>query len=502
MIKTDVKEVSLYRSGAFVKRYGTLDLKEGKQTAVIECNSDSIDPTTVRMSLPADVTGTNVQVELLNNDQKYELLHELQQQITDLTKKIETRTTQLELWTTNADFSNKESLSIADMSEYIEKLPERLEKIQKEITDLELQKTQLNKQLTQKKRDANCYVVTVDVEAAKSGKYPVEIRYFEHSANWNPVYEIHTEDDNDTLSIRLKGEISQGTNENWKQVKVVLFSGNPSVSGTIPELTPNRVNIYQPQIFKTAAYAGNARGMARAMDYAVEEEVAEADYEAPMMAMAAPMNDVVTASAVVKQNDTMMEYELTGLWDIKNDNKATADISTETIPCNYHIVAIPKLDDAGYLAAEVKTTDIEEILQSTANVYHKGAYLGEVYLNADMTKDTYDISLGRDESIRLKRNMKKKYTSNVVLKSQKKTEYEFELKIASTKNKSCKVTLSDQIPVSMDKSIVVEHTNISGGKLDEETGEIKWNFELEPSGTKTFNLAYSIAWPKDKMINQ
>ena len=39
-------------------------------------------------------------------------------------------------------------------------------------------------------------------------------------------------------------------------------------------------------------------------------------------------------------------------------------------------------------------------------------------------------------------------------------------------------------------------------KLKEETGQIKWEFELEPSSERTLNLAYDVAWPKDKKIQE
>ena len=122
-------------------------------------------------------------------------------------------------------------------------------------------------------------------------------------------------------------------------------------------------------------------------------------------------------------------------------------------------------------------------------------------MEPDLSKDSYDVSLGRDESIRLKRDQKKKYTSNVLLKGQKKTEYEYELKITSSKNKSCSVTLMDQIPVTVDKSIVIDEVTLSGAKKEEDSGKLTWEFDLGPSETKSFSLAYNISWPKDRKLN-
>ncbi len=499
MTVSNIKEVSVYRNGAFVLRTGTVALEAGKQTVRIEKLPSTLDTSTVRLSLPQSITGTNVQVEVMTKEEKEEALKPINDQIKRAENRLTIKNNQIEMWNANADFSSKESLSIADMSEYIEKLPERIEKIYEEIDQLNAEIKQLNKQLKEKKIEVNTYSVKVDITAEKAGDYPFELRYFEGNATWYPVYEIHTaESEEENLSLRLKAKISQRTTEDWLNVKVTLFTGNPAASGTIPTLDPTRVGFYNPRVYRN--YAMGAAKAAPMMMMA--ESAAMADYEVEDgMVEEDTMEEVYAPTAAVKQNDTMMEYELGGTWDITRENEITADISASNISCRYHIVAIPKMDDAGYLAAEVNTADIEEILQSNAIIYHKGAYLGEVYLNADLSKEKYDISLGRDESIKLKRKQEKKYTSNVLLKGQKKTEYEFEIKVTSTKNKPCQVTLLDQVPVSSDKSIVIESSKLSGGKFDEKTGEVKWEFELAASETKTFELDYSISWPKDKNLN-
>ena len=127
--------------------------------------------------------------------------------------------------------------------------------------------------------------------------------------------------------------------------------------------------------------------------------------------------------------------------------------------------------------------------------------MGKVYLAVDLTKEKYDISLGKDETIKVKRTQVRKHTSNVLLKAQKKTEYEFEINVNSTKPKACEVTVLDQIPVSQDKSIVIERKDISSAVYKEETGELKWDFSIEPGASKRLKLAYDVAWPKDKTIN-
>ena len=67
--------------------------------------------------------------------------------------------------------------------------------------------------------------------------------------------------------------------------------------------------------------------------------------------------------------------------------------------------------------------------------------------------------------------------------------------------KNTKIILLDQIPVSTDKEIVIDKTKLSNAKLNEDTGELRWEFELEPKQEKKLEFSYTVSWPKDKTIN-
>ena len=492
-MKSIVKEIAVYRTGCFISRNGTVNLHKGHNSIVLDTLPQTLDQATLTLSLPEDLSGSNVQVQRPDQEWKEGITEELEHRIKEISDRIDIKKAQIEMWKTNADFSARESLNVDEMSSYIEKLPERLESIYTQIGELEKEQKALNRQLKEKKKDANVVLVKADIEAPKDGDYPFALRYLDHNAGWYPIYEIHTTEEND-LSILLKGMITQNTQEDLSRVKVSLYTGNPMASGDIPVLYPNKVDFYQEPQFNGGRMMMKA---AMSMNYAVDEEaMAE-----PMMDEDAAMRDVAPVYGSSSEEDTMTEYELSGLWDIASGKEISINIETKNVPCRYHVIAVPKLDSCGYLAAEVKTADIEELISTSAKVYHKGTYIGEVYVDPDLSKDNYDISLGRDESIRLKRDQKKKYTSNVLLKGQKKTEYEYELKITSSKNKSCSVTLMDQIPVSTDKSIVIDEVALSGAEKEEDSGELTWEFDLGPSETRTFSLAYNISWPKDRKLN-
>ena len=62
------------------------------------------------------------------------------------------------------------------------------------------------------------------------------------------------------------------------------------------------------------------------------------------------------------------------------------------------------------------------------------------------------------------------------------------------------MVLFDQIPVSTSQEIEVDAENLSGGKLNRENGEVKWNFELTPTEKKVVELKYTVKYPKEKNL--
>ena len=140
-------------------------------------------------------------------------------------------------------------------------------------------------------------------------------------------------------------------------------------------------------------------------------------------------------------------------------------------------------------------------MDTDASIYIKGTYMGDAYLSMDPSKDTYDISLGVDETVKVIRKQTKKYTSNVLLKSQKKTELVYEITVTSKKDRKCELLLEDQVPVSNEKTIEVTVDEISGAERDEGTGKLKWNISLEKMESVKKTVAYTVAYPKEKIIN-
>jgi uncharacterized protein (TIGR02231 family) len=126
--------------------------------------------------------------------------------------------------------------------------------------------------------------------------------------------------------------------------------------------------------------------------------------------------------------------------------------------------------------------------------------VGKSTLDVNQLKDTLAISLGTDNSILIKREKRKDFTSKKVIGSNRTDTYSFLITIRNNKTNPVKATVNDQIPVSSNSSITVDAMELSGGKLNEQTGEIKWDLDIKPQETKQLVLSYSVKYPKDKTV--
>ncbi|MBQ7611975.1 MAG: DUF4139 domain-containing protein [Spirochaetaceae bacterium] len=495
MLESKIIKANIYREGAIVHRTVTFPLEQGQQRIEVLGLTETTDTASIRVFAPEGLSISDVQTEWLSEQASAEMTETLENEIAQLKTAQELIDFQIELWKKNGDFETKDTISVQDICTYLTNLPITIKALLDERSELEKKLKQLYKQLDEKQKLFKKPILKILVSTKTAKEYTLEFSYKEQNAYWTPVYEIHANADTDSLCLRLTGKVGQSTNENWNEVELHLFSGNPSVSGTIPILKSKYVTIYEPQPPVLRHSKGLARAMvaesSKASDAVCDEEV---DLEPRR-------KEVRLERGSANKGETMMEYSLSGFWNIISQQEIVTHIEEKTLACEYHDIAIPELEPTAFLAARVKNSLLEDMHNTQASIYISGTFAGTAIVNIDFMHEHTDISLGIDDTIKIKKVQKRKYSSSQILKGVKKTEFEYELTTISKKAKPCLCTLKDRIPVSQDKNIQIENLKISDAKIDEKTGFIEWEYMLNPNETKTLTVAYTVSWPKDKEIS-
>lgn len=204
---------------------------------------------------------------------------------------------------------------------------------------------------------------------------------------------------------------------------------------------------------------------------------------------------------VMIENQTTVEFEVAIPYTINSTGESiSVSLQTHEIETDYQYYAVPKLDKDAFLIARITNWDQYNLLEGEANLYFEDAFVGRSILNAKELSDTLDISLGRDKNIVIGRTKIDDFSKRQFVGSNTVEKLGFEILVRNKKSTPIKLTLFDQIPVSVINSISVEPEKLSGGNLDETTGEIRWELNLKPSTQKKLELAYEVKYPKYEKV--
>ena len=180
--------------------------------------------------------------------------------------------------------------------------------------------------------------------------------------------------------------------------------------------------------------------------------------------------------------------------------KYMVEIQKNTLTAKFEYQCVPKLDPDAFLIARVTGWEDLNLLSGPMNLFFEGSYVGKSNLDMQNTQDTLELSLGRDKNIVIKRERRREFTALQVIGANRKESRAFDISIRNNKKQDVDMVLMDQLPVSANKDITIDATELSGALIDKDSGKLTWKFLLKPSESRTFRLAYEVKYPKDKKV--
>ena len=494
IVKSVAKEIQVYRNSISVTREGMVTLPLGRSTIFIHGMSKSAKTDSFAVKFPTKIQAVNIQIVSAEEACEDKLESEkIAEELSELSFRSDTFSYMAELRKKNGDFSSRKDVSVEDQEKYLNELPDKLFEIHDKIKEISAQKSKLSDKLTEAEAEEDKPLIMVELNCEEEGAYPFILQYQETSGGWEPKYEVRFVGESSPLEVYMKAKINQNSGEDWKQVKVTLYTGNPTVSQNIPSLPCTELSIYEPV---------EERRMSNDMMMGAQMMQAAAAGAMPMMGMGMQMEMARTASASVSEEETMTAFELPDLRDLLSDTDGNiADLQNFKVDAKYNVLCIPSVKDTCFLTATIISADWP-LPAANASIYLKELYAGSVYVNPDNEGDTFILSLGQDERLSVIRKELPAKTSDVFLKKEKKKVHEYSIKLTNKSSEAIKVQLNDSIPVSTDKNIVVSVDDLMGGEMSEENGKINWELTIEGHASEEIKYSYNITWPKEKRIHK
>lgn len=528
-----IDKVTVFFSGAQIKRKASVILNPGTNIIRLNKLSPYIDPNSIQ------IEGNNkFTIVSVNHRKNYLTETEVSPELLQLKNNIDKIKSEIEL--IKIDYtrleeeksiieSNKsivgqnKSITVDDLMDMSEYYQDRYKKliieqynISKKEKELQLSVSKLQQQYNtiNNKTLRNTTEIILNISASTRITSDIVFSYVVTNATWSPSYDAKCVDIKSQFSLTYKAKLTQTSGEDWKNVHLTLSTGNPTKNNNLPNLYTWELSGYD--------YAELDKRRREEEERSKSKNKKSTSYEvttgapAPSTLAADEMvltdgyqnisgnNNVSTTSSytVVTQTSVNTEFEIAIPYTILSDGKDyTVEIKQVNLDASYRYYAAPKYEKSAFLISYITGWDKLNLISGMASVYFLDSYVGQSWLETQITIDSLSLSLGRDRSVIVERTKIKDYSKPSIAGSNKKVTIGIELVVKNTKNSSIILDLEDQFPVSRNKEIVVELIDAAGATVKNETGGLSWNLNLKAGESKKITFVYSVKYPKDKELD-
>lgn len=514
-IDTDssISNVTVYTDRAIVTRVARIEVDAGTQEVLFPGLPATLDPDLLQVSGSGsadaailEVRATPTQLQAASNPRLQELLNqtkelqtelrrlkddsEILQQRRDYFEKIKVATVtqtptegvalpNAEQWSGFISLYSNGLTEILDKARAIdeerEKVQERLNVVQREINDLRASGAR------------SVHNVTVRLEVAEAGSLDLKVAYTVAEASWHPTYDVRVSSADKSIVLGYAAMVRQSTGEDWNGVDLTLSTARPAVGGSVPELSPWVVG-EQPRVLQ------RTRGMAESEVLSAMPAVAD---EA---GLAMKSRDLSTPNATVQAGLTSATFSIPYPAVIPADNAPhKVSVASHSIEGKLTHVTVPKLAELAYLRAKAANTTELVLMPGPINLFLDQTFVARSHIPTIMPGEKFDLDLGVDDGITVKRKLVNRLTENTGLISRKqKITYDILITIKNNRAVAHEITVRDQIPVSRHEDVVVTTTApaASVAKSDED-GTLTWVVTLAPGEEKRLPVKFSVEHPTD-----
>ena len=201
------------------------------------------------------------------------------------------------------------------------------------------------------------------------------------------------------------------------------------------------------------------------------------------------------------ENQLTVEFKVSKPYDIPSSNRSrTIEVEHYSLPAQYEYYSIPKITKETFLLASITNWEEYKLLAGEANIFFENSFVGKTVLDTRNLSDTLNISLGRDKSVIVDRELSKEKSSKRSFSSKREENRNWKLTVRNTKGAPIQFILLDQVPVSRNSDIEVSIQDLSGAEFNDTTGEVKWKFSVKPSQQKELNLHYRVRYPNNQRL--
>lgn len=538
IIKSEIKKVRLFLTSGEFQHEQTIKLSKGRNKLIFPGISAYADPQSIQFVGEGKyrIVSVSTEMDFMAAEQFNPRIKVLQDSLESLKDKHQANIDQIDAFQMESQLmkanmklggqgQNLTTAQIKEAGEYYRtrtlEINKSLSKLNKEqqrynsmIENTRFQLVELNFHENQR---SNQVIVLLDIDEATSMKS--NLKYLVSDCGWAASYDLSATDLNQKINLKYKAQVYNNSGSDWNNVDLVLSTGDPRLSASHPELSPWYLNYYEvsklskksyyaPQVvqqdYRQEAQYNIDIANKRAYDNYIldkdEEKFKGGDFSQSVLSPQQVANAVV-AMRQIEISELTAEFLIPDKFSCPSDAKPyTVNVKEMNLDATFSHITVPKLDNAAFLMAHIVGWQELELIPGPTNVYFGGEFVGTSQIQTNNVSDTLSLSFGRDSKVVVMRKLKQEMSTKKVIGSSKKEAYSYEIVVRNNRNVPIRIDVYDQVPISKSSDITVSIDNISGGKNNLETGEVTWQFAIQPAEVKTTEIGYTVKYPKDANI--
>jgi uncharacterized protein (TIGR02231 family) len=539
IIKSEVRKVRLFLTSGEMTHEAAVKVVKGRNKIVFSGISAYADPQSIQFTAPGDyrIVSQSTEIDFLAAEQynptirtlkdSLGLLKDRHQENADM---IGAYNAELALMNTNKDLGgNQQNLTVAQIKEAAEyyrtrtldinralsKLNKEQERLNEDISRMRFRLTELNYDENQR---SNQVIILLDADGPMT--LNAALQYQVSDCGWAPAYDLVATDLNSPISLKYKAQVYNNTGNEWKDVQLTLSTADPRLSASKPMLSPWFLSYWngqdqiayaqKPGAYEYRAQAEREINIANQRSYdnymLDKNDIGNQQYARNLTEWDALVQGKSTAvqQVAMKQievSELSADFPVAAPFSCPSDSKPyMVEIKQMSLPATFSHISVPKLEQSAYLQANIVGWQDLDLIPGPAHVYFAGNYVGMSTIETRNVSDTLSLSFGRDSKIQVSRKLKSEMTVRKTMGNTKKETYYYDITVRNNRSTPVKLTVYDQIPVSQNGEIIVSTENSSDGDRDNSTGEIKWELTLQPGESKTWELGYTVKYPKTAKV--
>jgi uncharacterized protein (TIGR02231 family) len=307
------------------------------------------------------------------------------------------------------------------------------------------------------------------------------------------MYDARFDPETEHVEFAYGAGVVQKTGEDGDDVDLTLSTARPELGAGLPELQPWNLSAWEEPKDKKGGFGLMMHSEAPAPQAAPAKEIAVAGYLDEEKTKADAVQAAVETSGATVNFVIPVKASIPGDGSFKRVTVAIQDLISEL---SYKCV--PKYSEHAFLSAKLKNESEIPFLAGEMRAFSGSEFVGSNPLKLVASGEEFQLPLGADDRIKIKRKVihQDKDTSGL-FSSKIRWNYEYKVELESFIKHPEELIVQDQIPVSRDSKVTVMNvTTAPKSDTINDQGIAMWKLKLEQNKKQELGIGFLVKYPE------